>query len=197
MASISRWSRWIFGQKKDRNYQEWVEKLVKSYQNIGCRMSVKLHFLSSHLDFFQENLGDFSKKLGERFHQDIEPMERRCKGRWNSAMMGDFIWSLIWQDKSGHKRKARWTAQFLMTLIIWKNCVLLIFTPSSLWTIIKLTFTCMHWTEPWYAVTIYCKVVHNLLITARSDETKTMNISKSTDDTKKLTGFLNSALKNT
>ena len=57
----------------------------------GCRMSVKLHFLSSHLDFFQENLGDFNKKHGERFHQDIEPMERRCKGRWNSAMMGDFI----------------------------------------------------------------------------------------------------------
>ena len=42
---------------------------------MGCRMSVKLHFLRSHLDFFQENLGDFSEEHGERFHQDIEPVK--------------------------------------------------------------------------------------------------------------------------
>ena len=74
-----------------------------------------------------------------------------------------------------------------------------IFTPSSLWTIFKLTFAFnMYWKEPWYAGRIYCKVEHNLLATARLDETKSMNISKSNDDTKKqLTGFLNLALKNT
>ena len=72
---------------------------------MGCRMSVKLHFLCSHLDFFHENLGDFSGEHGERFHQDIEPMERRYKGHWASAMMGDYIWSLIRQGKSDHKGK--------------------------------------------------------------------------------------------
>ena len=98
--------------KKDPNYKELVKTLIKSYQNMGCRMSVKLHFLCSHLDFFQENLGDFSEEHGERFHQDIEPMERRHKGRWDCAMMGDYIWSLIRQDKSDHKRKARSTVHF-------------------------------------------------------------------------------------
>ena len=58
---------------------------------MGCRMSVKLHFLCFHLDFFQENLDDFSKEHGEKFYQDIEPMERRYKGCWVSAMMGDDI----------------------------------------------------------------------------------------------------------
>ena len=43
---------------------------------MGCRMSVKLHFLCSHLDLFQENLGDFIEEHDERFYQDIEPMER-------------------------------------------------------------------------------------------------------------------------
>ena len=76
---------------KDSNYKELVKKLIKSYQNMGCRMSVKLHFLCSHLDFFQENLVDFSKEHDERFHQDIEPRKRRYKGRWDSAMMGDYI----------------------------------------------------------------------------------------------------------
>ena len=69
-------------------------------------------------DFFQENLGDFSEEHGERFHQDIEPMERRYKGHRDSATMGDYIWSLIRQDKSFHKRKARSTAHFRMTPII-------------------------------------------------------------------------------
>ena len=65
--------------KKDPNYKELVKKLIKSYQNMGCLMSVKLHFLCSHLDFLQENLGDFREEHGERFHQDIKPMENNLK----------------------------------------------------------------------------------------------------------------------
>ena len=43
----------FLGYKRNQNYEELVKKLIKSYQNMGCRMSVKLHFLCSHLDFFQ------------------------------------------------------------------------------------------------------------------------------------------------
>ena len=81
----------FLGNERSQNYKELVKKLIKSYKNMGCRMSVKLHFLCSYLDFFQENLGKFSEEHGERFHQDIEPMEKRYKGRWDSAMMGDYI----------------------------------------------------------------------------------------------------------
>ena len=79
---------------------------------MGCRMSIKLHFLCFYLDFFQENLADFSEEHGEGFHQNIGPMDKRYKGRWDSAMMGDYIWSLVRQDKSDHKRKARSTVHF-------------------------------------------------------------------------------------
>ena len=98
--------------KRNQNYKELVKKLIKSYQNMGCRMSVKLHLLCSHLDFFQENLVDFSEEHGERFHQNIETMGKRYKGHWDSTMMGDYVWSLVRQDKSGHKRKARATVHF-------------------------------------------------------------------------------------
>ena len=74
--------------------------------------------------FFQENLGDFSKEHGERFHQDIESMEWRWKGRSDSAMMGDCIWSLVREDKSGHKRKARSTVSFWNTLTAQNKCVI-------------------------------------------------------------------------
>ena len=47
---------------------------------MGCNMSLKIHFLHSHLEFFSENLGSVSDEQGERFHQDISLMEKRYKG---------------------------------------------------------------------------------------------------------------------
>lgn len=59
------------------NYVEIVETLLQSYKDMGCRMSVKMHFLHSHLDFFKQNLGNVSEEHGERFHQDVKTMEKR------------------------------------------------------------------------------------------------------------------------
>ena len=68
-----------------------VSNLIESYEKLGCRMSLKLHFLHSHLDFFRDNLGNVSKKRGKRFHQDIQVMQKRYQGRWNEVMMGDYV----------------------------------------------------------------------------------------------------------
>ena len=57
-------------------------------------MSLKIHFLHSHLEFFPENLGMVSDEQGERFHQDILLMERRYQGFWNESMMADYCWML-------------------------------------------------------------------------------------------------------
>ena len=67
---------------------------------MGCNMSLKLHFLHSHLYFFPENLGDLSDEHGERFHQDIATMENRYKGKCKLNMMADYCWSLK-RDTSG------------------------------------------------------------------------------------------------
>lgn len=58
-------------------------------------MSLKLHFLFNHLDFFPENLGDESDEQGERFHQDMAFIEERYQGFWDEQMMGDYCWFLI------------------------------------------------------------------------------------------------------
>ena len=34
-------------------------------------MSLKVHFLKSHLNFFHENLGDVSNEHDQKFHQDV------------------------------------------------------------------------------------------------------------------------------
>lgn len=40
-------------------------------------MSIKVHYLYSHLDRFPENLGNLSEVQGECFHQDLKIMEDR------------------------------------------------------------------------------------------------------------------------
>ena len=46
--------------------------MLQSYKEMGARMSLKMHFLHSHLEFFAENNGDVSDELRERFHLDIK-----------------------------------------------------------------------------------------------------------------------------
>ena len=50
------------------------------YNEMGALMSLKMHFLHSHLEFFSENKGDVSDELGERFHLDIKLFEERYQG---------------------------------------------------------------------------------------------------------------------
>lgn len=95
----------FLGNKKHVHHQNMIEELLHNYKELGCRMSLKVHFLHSHLNFFPENLGAVSDEQGERFHQDINIMEHRYQGRWDSTMMGDFCWFLQREDDSAHKRK--------------------------------------------------------------------------------------------
>ena len=60
------------------------------YQKFGCYMSLKIHFLHSHLDFLSDNCGMVSDEHGERFHQDIAIVEQRYQGKWSTAMLADY-----------------------------------------------------------------------------------------------------------
>ena len=77
------------------DYQTCIEKLLKSHEDMGCRMSLKVHFLHSYLNFFPPNIGAVSDEHGERFHPDITKMESYYHGKWNPGMMGDFCWMLL------------------------------------------------------------------------------------------------------
>ena len=70
----------FLGNTKSSNYKELVQELTRSFQVLGCNMSIKIHFLNSHLQTFPANLGDVSEEQGERFHQDIKVMEDRYHG---------------------------------------------------------------------------------------------------------------------
>ena len=99
-VELSAWSSFVslvknfLGDHKALNYVESVENMLTKYQEMGANMSIKVHFLHSHLNRFPENLDDFSEEQSERFHQNIKVMEEIYQGRWDRYMMADYCWCL-------------------------------------------------------------------------------------------------------
>ncbi|GBM90464.1 hypothetical protein AVEN_75842-1 [Araneus ventricosus] len=83
---------------------------LKAYKTMGCNMSLKIHFLHSHLEFYPENLGPVSDEHDERFHQDISNMGARYQGKWNPKMLADYFWTLkIDIPQAKHSQQAKYT----------------------------------------------------------------------------------------
>lgn len=80
----------FFDNNKDPDCKNIVRGMVKSFQAFVCLVSLKVHFLLPHLDYFSVNLGAVSKEQGERFRQDVKNVERRFQGNRSITMMGDY-----------------------------------------------------------------------------------------------------------
>lgn len=94
----------FLGNYRSPNYRELIANLLENYRKIGAHLSLKMHFLKSHLDFFPEDLGAFSDEHGERFHQDISDIEDRFNGRYTPQMLGEYCWTLLRDTRAMHKR---------------------------------------------------------------------------------------------
>ena len=42
----------FLGNHRHEQYADMVDDMLKAYEQLGARMSLKMHFLHSHLDFF-------------------------------------------------------------------------------------------------------------------------------------------------
>ena len=71
----------FLGNKKAGNHENLVGNMLSAFRHLGCKMSIKVHFLFSHLDKIPDNLGAVSDEQGERFHQDLMAVEERYQGR--------------------------------------------------------------------------------------------------------------------
>ena len=90
------------------NYKELTEDMLSLYHKIGCNVSLKIHTLHSHLDFFPDNCGMFSNEHDERFHQEIATMEKRYQGKWSTSTLADYSWTLVRNaPEQLHKRQAK------------------------------------------------------------------------------------------
>ncbi|QQP51420.1 Uncharacterized protein FKW44_012777, partial [Caligus rogercresseyi] len=65
----------FLGNTKAANHARLISTMIEAFQKLGCLMSIKMHFLFSHMEKFPENLGAMSDEQGERFHQDMRQIE--------------------------------------------------------------------------------------------------------------------------
>lgn len=63
---------------------------MTSFQKYGSPLVIKIHFLNSHLDFFERQLA--TDEYGEHFHPEIMDMEKRYRGKKLDHMLADFCW---------------------------------------------------------------------------------------------------------
>lgn len=89
----------FLGKNKSANYEQIVKKLLTTYSKIKCNMSLKLHFLESHINIFPDNLAELSDEHGEKFHQTLLSFENRFKGKPSAKMLGDYCWIIFNTNK--------------------------------------------------------------------------------------------------
>ena len=63
----------FWGNRRVENYKEFVEKKLKSLQNICANMSIKVYFYCSHIDKFQDNYSDMRDPIyqGQIFKRSL------------------------------------------------------------------------------------------------------------------------------
>ena len=88
---LQKWYQSFLATLKDSDYQSNVKKRRAGFEALGCRMSLKVHFLHVNLEYFPQNFGDMSKEHQEMFspgHQNFENLvtvnccwclKRNCK----------------------------------------------------------------------------------------------------------------------
>jgi hypothetical protein len=81
----------FLGNQKDPNFRRIVRKMLTMFKDLGCSMSLKVHFLASHLDYYPENLGAISEEQGERLHQDIQGNGMKVSGKMECKYDGRLL----------------------------------------------------------------------------------------------------------
>ena len=85
----------FLGNKKARNHDDPVGNMLSAFHDLGCKMSIKVQLLFSHLNKFPDNLGAVNDKQEEKFHYNLMVL-KECfqEGRWDCHMLADYCWSI-------------------------------------------------------------------------------------------------------
>ena len=75
-------------------YKELVEKLLKSLQDRGANMSIKVNFLHCHLDEFLDNCSDMSGEQGEWLNK-IEHDNQEKENFYHVSLLNDLMKILV------------------------------------------------------------------------------------------------------
>jgi len=96
----------VLGSVRASNWRFLVNSMIKSFVDIGCNCSYKMHILNTHLDRFAPNSGDYSDEQGELNHQLFGRFSKRFNGNLTVNALGDFNFNQAKHDGTKYKRKS-------------------------------------------------------------------------------------------
>lgn len=88
----------VLGKTRVAHSDVLINDMLNAFNELNVHMSLKIHLLRSHLDFFNKQLSTESDEHGERFHQQIHDMEKRYNGKKLDRMIADFCWYILQED---------------------------------------------------------------------------------------------------
>ena len=101
----------LLGNNQTQEYEEMVQELIKSFQQLASLMSVKMHFLNSHLDYFPDNCQDYGEEQGNKESVFIKTFKSwrlsiiaTAMSIWWRIAVGNWIWNA---SDDQHKRKSK------------------------------------------------------------------------------------------
>lgn len=74
----------FLGNYRSPSYEDNIAELLDAYKDLGVNMSLKIHFLHSHLDFFPENLG---AALSPRLSSNRKAIHRKINRFYASRLL--------------------------------------------------------------------------------------------------------------
>ncbi|CAK8679080.1 unnamed protein product [Clavelina lepadiformis] len=78
----------FLGNKRADNYTELVSNLIKAYRCMKCNMSLKIHFLDSHLDFFHQTVETLVMSMVSDFtNADLQWKRGTRENRINQCLL--------------------------------------------------------------------------------------------------------------
>lgn len=84
----------VLGKNRSLTARIYVDTMLRAFQKLGVHMSTKIHFLNSHMDYFENQLSTESDEHGEKFHQTCAPIEERYKGKSIHSLIAEICWTL-------------------------------------------------------------------------------------------------------
>lgn len=96
----------FLGKHRSGDYEAMVQEMLDGFDALNVNMSLKIHFMNSHLDIFARQLPTESDEQGERFHQVCKPLEVNYKGKSMLSLVSDLCWTLT-DDGIQMKRKRK------------------------------------------------------------------------------------------
>lgn len=95
----------FLGTKRANNYKHIVAEMLSAFREMKVNMSLKLHFLHNHIDFFPSNFDDVSNECAEQFLQDIVNIEKHFKDDDVRYMLGEYCSSICRETTDNLRKK--------------------------------------------------------------------------------------------